>query len=170
MQKDFILSLLKECKKAYIHTCIETTACVPSDFWMEVIRYVDWIFTDIKHMDPVKHRELTGTDNSLILRNQRLLAEAEWWNGFVVPRIPIIPGYNDSEDNIRKTARFVREIDLEVINILPFHRLGESKYRQIGKAYKFDDQQSPSMEHMERIKRMIEEEGLICFIGYDTPF
>ena len=170
LQKDFILPLLKKCKEGYIHTCIETTANVNSEYWLEVLKYVDWVFTDIKHMDTEKHKSMTGVNNNLILKNIKLLAEAEWWNGFVVPRIPIIPGFNDGDENIIKTAQFVKEIGLEVINILPFHRLGESKYRQLNQTYLLGEQVSPTEEKMEHIRSLIEKEGITCFVGYNTPF
>lgn len=170
MQKEFILSLLKECKKSYIHVAVETTSCLATDYYMEAMNYIEWVFTDIKHMDTNEHKKLTGVGNELILKNIRMLAEKEDWEGFIVPRIPIIPGKNDSEKNIRDTAKFVNEIGLEVINILPFHRLGESKYRQVGQTYEFAEQKPPTEAHMIKIKKMIEEEGLVCFVGYETPF
>ena len=170
LQKKFILPLLKKCKEQYIHTCIETTGCLDSDYWLEVLNYVDWVFMDLKHMDTDKHKSMTGVKNELILKNIKLLAEKKDWNGIVVPRIPIIPGFNDDDNNIRKTAKYVNEIGLEVINILPFHKLGESKYRQLDQVYLFENQVAPSEEHMEHIKSIIEKEGIMCFIGYDTPF
>lgn len=170
MQKDFMLPLIQECKKAYIHVAIETTSCLATEYFMNVMNYIDWVFTDIKHMDSEMHKEITGVENELILKNIRMLAEKEDWEGFMVPRIPIIPNVNDSEENIRATAKFVKEIDLEVINILPFHRLGESKYRQVGQVYKFAEQVPPTQESMARTKSIIEEEGLVCFVGYETPF
>lgn len=169
-QKDFVLKLLKECKKAYIDVAVETTSCFATEYYMEAMSYIGWVFTDIKHMDTDKHKKLTGVGNELILKNIRTLAEKEDWNGFIVPRIPIIPGKNDSEKNIRATAKFVSEIGLEVINILPFHRLGESKYRQVGQVYKFADQVPPTETRMLEIKKIVESEGLICFVGYETPF
>ena len=129
----------------------------------------DWVFVDIKLMDPQGHKNLTGVDNGLILKNIELLARANW-DGALIIRIPVIPGVNDSDENIRATARFVSDIGLDVINILPFHRLGESKYRKVGKIYQFADQTPPSDEHMNRLKGMVEEEGLICFVGHNTPF
>jgi len=170
LQKNFVLQLLKECKKAYIHVAVETTSCLATDYFMEAMNYIKWVFTDIKHMDTNEHKKLTGVGNELILKNIRTLAEKEDWDGFIVPRIPVIPGKNDSEKNIRATAKFVNEIGLEVINILPFHRLGESKYRQVGQTYEFAEQKPPTEAHMIKIKKMIEEEGLVCFVGYETPF
>ena len=170
LQKDFILPMLMACKEHYMHVCIETTACVNSAHWLEVIRYVDWIFTDIKHMNPEKHKQMVGVENQQILKNIELLAMQQEWQGIVVPRIPVIPDFNDDDENIIRTAEFVRDIGLEVINILPFHRWGESKYRQLGKKYLFDEQESPAEERMEHLRSLIENKGLLCYIGYKTPF
>ena len=168
-QKDFMLPLLRRCKEARIHTCIETTGCLPADYFMEVAHLVDWIFMDIKHMDPVAHKSLTGVDNQKILKNLETLAASEA-NCFVVVRIPIIPDFNDSEKNLRATARFVKEAGLEVINILPFHRLGESKWRQVGRSYEFADRRSLEREELQIHAEWIREEGLMCYIGWETPF
>ena len=169
MQRDFILPLIKRCKESRIHTCIETTGCVPSDYFMEVASLVDWIFVDIKHMDPVAHKSLTGVDNQLILKNIEALAASDA-NCFVVVRIPVIPDYNDSEKNMRATAQFVRRTGLEVINILPFHRLGESKYRQLGRAYEFGGRRSLERDELKGHAEWIRDEGLCCYIGWETPF
>ena len=112
LQKDFILPMLMVCKEHYMHVCIETTACVNSAHWLEVIRYVDWIFTDIKHMNPEKHKQMVGVENQQILKNIELLAMQQEWQGIVVPRIPVIPDFNDDDENIIRTAEFVRDIGL----------------------------------------------------------
>ncbi len=169
LQKRFILRLLKECKERFIHTCIETTSCLPTEYFLEATKYVDWAFTDIKHMDSDCHKRLTGVGNELILHNIEQLAKADW-NGVIMPRIPIIPGKNDSDDNIAATAAFIRDIGLEAVNLLPFHRLGESKYRQLGRTYAMAEQTSPSDEHMHRLGKIVEDHGLYCFVGWDTPF
>jgi pyruvate formate lyase activating enzyme len=169
LQRDFITGVLKKCKESYIHTCVETTACLPTDYFRQITEYIDWVFVDIKMMNPQGHRDLTGVDNAPILRNIELLARDDW-NGAVIVRIPVIPNVNDTMENIRATARYVRKIGLEVINILPFHRLGESKYRKIGKIYRLANQASPSDESMYRLKSMVEAEGVICFVGHETPF
>ncbi len=170
IQHAFVLEMLKRCKKAYLHTCVETTSCLSTDHYMTLMQYVDWVFTDLKHMDSEKHRELTGVGNALILKNIETLARQANWDGFIVPRIPIIPDLNDSDGNIGATADFVKSIGLEVINVLPFHRFGESKYRQIGKFYRFAEQKPPLTEKMQHIKEVVENRGLVCFIGSDTPF
>jgi pyruvate formate lyase activating enzyme len=153
-QKEFILTMLKECKKAFMHTCIETTACVSTNYFMEAASYVDWVFVDIR----------------LILKNIERLAHKDDWEGFIAVRIPIIPGLNDSKWNIRETARFVKRIGLDMINILPFHKLGESKYRQVGQEYKLNDIPTPSDARMRELQQIIVDEELYCFVGHETPF
>lgn len=169
LQRNFILPMLKRCKESYIHTCIETTSCVATDFYLEAMSYVDWAFVDIKHMNSESHKALTGVGNELILHNIKAAAQSEN-RGVMVPRIPVIPGLNASEENIRETAKFIADIGLDVLNLLPFHRLGESKYRQLGTTYALEDQKPPSNEDMQRFKKIAEEEGLICFTGWETPF
>jgi len=169
MQRRFILEMLKKCHEVFIHTCIETTSCVPSEFYLEVTKFVDWVFTDIKHMDSQKHAELTGVGNELILHNIEALAKEDW-DGVIMPRVPVVPGKNDSDENIAETARFIRDIGLDALNLLPFHRLGESKYRQLGKTYAMAEQESPSDERMLELKKIAEGYGLYCFVGWDTPF
>ncbi len=168
-QKEFILEVLRRCKEDRLHTAIETTACLSKSYFLQALQFVDWMFVDIKQMDPEKHKELTGVSNELILGNIRAVATSDW-PGFMVVRIPVIPGCNDSEENIRATAKFVKEIGLEVINLLPFHRLGESKYRQLGKTYAFQETQGLPVEALEPLKRVVEGEGLTCYTGWQTPF
>jgi glycyl-radical enzyme activating protein len=169
LQKEFMLALLQRCRDLRIHTCVETTACIEGDYFMKAAAMLSWIFVDLKHMDSAAHRRLTGVGNELIHANLRRLAESSL-DCFVVVRIPLIPGYNDSEENLRATARFVRELGLEVINILPFHRLGESKWRQVGKEYSFAETTSLERSDLETYIRWIREEGITCYSGWETPF
>lgn len=169
LQKNFIKPVLRKCKETFIHTCIETTSYLPTSYYLDVLKDVDWLFTDIKHMNPQKHKELTGVDNSLILENIRQMASSDL-DLFPVIRMPVVPGCNDDDENIRATARFMKEVGLEVLNLLPFHRLGESKYRQLGRTYRFADRPALTEQQLEGKKRIVEEEGVTCYIGHQTPF
>lgn len=168
-QRGFIPGVLAECKKLQMHVCVETTSYLPTDYYLGVMKNIDWVFTDIKHMDTAVHKELTGVDNARILHNITELARANW-DGVIMPRIPIIPGCNDTDDNLLETVRFIKGIGLDAVNILPFHRLGESKYRQIGRAYAFAEQPPPSEERMRHLKALVESQGVICLVGWETPF
>jgi len=169
LQKDFMLPLLQRCREIRINTCVETTASVPSAWFMEAASMLDWIFVDIKTMDPVAHKKMMGASNALTLRNIELLAQSDL-DCFVVVRIPVIPGFNDSEDSIRATARFVKGCGLEVINLLPFHRLSESKWKQLGLEYDFKDVPGMGLDQLDQPAKWIREEGLTCYTGWETPF
>ena len=169
LQRDFILPVLRRCRELRISACIETTACMDSDYFMEAAALLDWIFIDIKHMDPEAHKAKTGVDNALILKNIKLLSQSDL-DCFVVIRIPVIPGFNDSEANIRATARFVKACGLEVINLLPFHRLSESKWRQVGREYAYKDMAGMNKEDLEPHAQWVRDEGLTCYTGWETPF
>lgn len=169
LQQDFLRPLLRRCREIGVNTCVETTASLPSDWFMEAASLLDWIFVDIKSMDPEAHKRMTGADNALTLKNIRLLAESDL-DCFVVVRIPVIPGFNDSEENIRATARFVRECGLEVINLLPFHRLSESKWKQLGREYAFQDMPGLKLDELDVAAGWVRDEGVTCYTGWETPF
>ena len=168
-QKDFTRALLKRCQEAYIHTAIETSACFPQEQFLSVLQYVNFAFVDIKHMDAAKHKEQTGVSNERILENVKALAQ-DSWPGRLIIRSPVIPGFNDNDENIVATAKFVKDAGLSEINVLPFHRLGDSKWKQCGMVYPYREQESPEPEQMEKIQKLIQAQGLICYTGSDTPF
>jgi len=168
-QPEFTLALLKELHDAYVHTAMETCAQVPWTRLENALHYLDWVFVDIKHMDPEKHKQETGVTNELILRNiERMAALGE--SPRMIARMPVIPGYNDSDHNVLATAEFLRRIGKSEANLLPFHRLGVSKYEQLGLDYSYRDTQAPSIERMDQIRRLFEQEGISCYVGSNTPF
>lgn len=168
-QKDFIKDILRRCREDYIHTAIETTGYIDTNRFLEIINYVDWAFIDLKHMNPTKHMEQTGVSNDLILKNIKTLAGSDW-PGMMMIRIPIIEGFNDDDENIEATSKFLLSAGLEEVNILPFHRLGESKWQQLGMPYSYAEQKSPSDEVMGRIRGIFLAHNIHCFVGSDTPF
>jgi pyruvate formate lyase activating enzyme len=168
-QKAFIRETLKRCHDAHIHTAVETTACVAPEHFFEALRFVDWAFIDIKHMDPDKHRSFTGVDNGLILSNIATLAGADW-PGMLLVRIPVIEGFNDDEDNIRARADFLAQNGLEEVNLLPFHRLGDSKWQQLGMEYPYRDCGATAQGKMDSLAAIFEARGVKCYLGALTPF
>ncbi len=168
-QKEFIKDILQRCREAYIHTAVETTACIETESFLDAIQYVDWAFIDLKHMDPNRHREKTGVKNDLILKNIQVLAGSAW-PGMLMIRIPIIEDFNDNDENIEATAKFLASIGLEEVNILPFHRLGESKWQQLGKIYPYHDKEATSSDTMIHIAQLFKQYGVNCYIGSITPF
>lgn len=169
LQIAFILEMLKKCRDSYIEVAVETSASIPTEDLLRALPYVKFLFVDVKHMDSQKHREGTGMSNELILRNIRAVASSQW-GGRLILRSPIIPGFNDSIENAEATAAFMHEIGMKEINLLPFHRMGSSKYNQLGACYPYEDCPSLSPEELSSLGKVYESHGLTCYLGSNTPF
>jgi len=167
LQADFAIEVLKLCYDSYISTAMETCGCAEWKDYERVIEYLDWIFFDLKHMDDEVHRRGAGVSNRIILDNARRIASS---GKRVVFRVPVIPGFNDSDENMRETAEFIGSTDADEVNLLPFHRLGASKYEQLGRDYEYKDALPPDVQRMERIRGIFEECSIKCWIGGVTPF
>jgi pyruvate formate lyase activating enzyme len=166
-QRDFLLAALKKCKESYIHTAIETSCYCERDFFLEVMKYIDFAFIDIKHMNREKHIEYTGVDNYIILNNIHSLTESDR-HGKVIVRIPVIEGFNDDEENIIKTADFMIKLGLKEVNILSFNPLGSSKWGQCGMEYSYNEYKSNSP--VKKIQNIFLEKKLSAYIDYNTPW
>lgn len=168
LQLDFVHKILKKCYNAYIHTAIETCGEVPWKHFERVIDYLDWIFYDLKHIDPGQHKAGTGSSNATIISNVRKLNET--FRGKLVFRLPFIPGYNSSEECLAGIASLILETNWKVLNILPLHHLGMNKYELLNKPYKGAGFQIPSPGDLKTAKAFFENLGIRCFIGHETPF
>lgn len=166
-QLDFSREILAACSAEGMHTALETCAHAPREDFLSLLRHARWVFIDLKHMDADKHRRGTGMDNRLILGNIRAL-RACGWDGTLMIRLPLIPGYNDDADNLARTAAFVKEVGLREINILPYHRLGESKYEQLGVRSASSVPASP--RSLAAACDVFAATGIACHAGSDTPF
>lgn len=162
-QADFARELLMECKAYGLHTAIESAASSPYEEIEKLLPYLDLYLMDIKHMDGHKHREYTGVDNARILENARRIAES---GVELIVRTPVIPGFNDTAEEIRAIARFARSLPgVREHHLLPYHRLGTDKYAGLGRSYSMNDAEPPSREKMEYLLSVAEESGLKCQIG-----
>jgi len=163
MQHEFVTEFLKKCKQQYIHTAIETCGYVKWEHLEKLLEYLDLVHFDIKHMDALVHKELTGVSNELILENARRVSTIHP----MIIRIPVVPGCNDSDDNILATARFATELgeNLKRIELLPYHKFGSQTYARIGKAYKLEDVEPPSDGPMKRLQEIVESCGVRAQIG-----
>ncbi len=163
-QPKFTAELLKRVKEAGIHTALDTTGFVPWESVESVLPYVDLFLYDLKHMDSKKHEDVVKVPNERILENVKKIAAA---GGRFQIRIPVIPGFNNDEENIEKTARFCEEIAdaIEVVQVLPYHHYGASKYARL---QKYDpmpaDLQPPTDEEMQEIVKVFESHGLKAII------
>jgi len=162
-QPEFVTALLKECKRLNIHTAIETCGYGHWDRIGPVFDYVDQIFFDLKHLDDERHKAITGVSNHLILENARRVASLGKETIF---RIPLVPGHNDTEENIAATGRFIRELEAPSgcikVEVLPYHRLGADKYVWLSKEYPLGQTKIPEKQSVQRYK------GLLKSLGCDV--
>ena len=164
-QPEFAINILKLCKDAGIHTAMDTCGYAPWETIKRVLEYVDLVLYDLKHMDPIEHEKATGVSNRLILENTRRIYHES--HASLMIRIPIIPGFNDSLKNIEATAAFIlKELNSSIpIHLLPYHRLGESKYEQMEVSRDSLGIEAPSDEHLQTLKKILELKGLKVSIG-----
>jgi len=168
LQIDFAEEILSRCHNAYIHTAIETCANVPWESFVRVIPYVDWILFDIKHLNSEEHKKNTNSANSLILENAKRLSKE--FKGKLMFRLPLIPGFNDSAENINAVISFLKTIGKDEINILPLHHLGREKYQMLDKEYLGSKFLVPTYDKMKEIEMMFKTSGINCYVGSETPF
>jgi pyruvate formate lyase activating enzyme len=158
-QYQFAAELLEAAHRAYLHTAIETCGCVPWPHLSVVLEHVDQLQFDIKHMDPVRHKELTGLSNDLILDNLKKARSVVDPRDIII-RIPVIPGCNDSEENIRATAEFAAGLGFRQVELVPYHRLGTSKYAQYGMANPLTGCEPPSDVELTRLREVVSACGV----------
>ena len=163
MQPEFVTALLKKCKEIFVHTAMETCGYVKWDQLEKILEHIDLLYFDIKHMDSRIHEEITGVSNELILENARKASEMRP----IIIRIPVIPGLNDSEENLLNTAKFASELgeNLLRIELLPYHKFGTGTYEQLGREYSLKHIEPPSEEHMNKLKKVTESCGVKVQIG-----
>lgn len=162
-QAEFALALLRGAKEAGINTALESTACASYDKIEMLLPYLDTFLMDIKHINSDKHKAFTGRGNELILENAvRIAKEVKQ----LVIRVPVIPTFNDADEEILEIAKFAAALpNVTRIHLLPYHKLGLDKYNGLGREYLMGDAPHIPNEKMEKFKKIAESTGLICMIG-----
>lgn len=133
-QPEFAINLLKAAKSRYIHTVLETCGYVEWDILAAAAEYLDTILYDIKCLDNDKHISYTGVSNKRILKNFEQLCE-HFPNINIIARTPVIPTFNDSKKELDEILAYIRQINGNRYEFLPYHRLGTSKYEALGIDY-----------------------------------
>lgn len=160
MQPEFATNLLTECKRLGIHTAIETSGYANMDSLLKMAQFIDLFLFDLKHIDSDRHYELTGVRNERILDN---LAEIIRRGYQVKVRMPLIRGLNDSEETIRRTMEFLQAFKIyknfQGIDLLPYHKLGINKYKQLDMTYAITEDLSFTETELDKLEGYIK--------GYD---
>ena len=162
-QPDFARDLLRACQENGLHTAVESTANAPYENIEKILPYLDLYLMDIKHMDSAKHKEFTAAGNERILENAKRLATS---GVELVIRTPVVPGFNDTAEEIRAIAKFAASLPgVREHHLLPYHRLGQDKYAGLDRNYALKGVEPPTQERMEYLLSVAEESGLKCQIG-----
>lgn len=133
---EFTKELLKIAKKLGIHTCIETCGYCDFNKILEIVPYVDIFLWDIKETDNILHREYTGVENIKIINN---LFELNKLGSKIILRCPIIPNCNARIEHYKKIGELAESLDNVIqIDIEPYHSLGKTKSKEVGKKYMLD--------------------------------
>lgn len=165
-----LTAIAKLCNQRGIDVAIESCGMGDYEEFRSALPYINSMFMDIKHIDSDKHKELTGAGNELILENIRRIAE------FGIPitiRTPVIPGLNDTEENICGIAEFIKEIpQIKEYELLVYHQLGVSKYAALGREYTLKNVNPPTDEEIRRLVKaangVLEGSGKECFYMKDN--
>jgi len=162
MQLNFLNALLHECKDRNLSTALDTSGFASSKAFDLISAKVDLFLYDVKLIDDRRHRKYTGVSNELILKNLTRLAKNR---DELLIRVPLVPGINDSEDDITKIAELMHLNSIKRVSLLPYHRSGIDKYKSLGRAYKLKRTRPSSEESLRLTKERFEILGLEATIG-----
>jgi pyruvate formate lyase activating enzyme len=163
VQLDFLLECLRLCRRQGLHTAVETCGHAPWQALEALVPETDLFLFDLKHMDGEAHRRLTGASNTRLLENFQRLVRG---GNRLVARVPVIPGLNDGNEQLLGLRDFLVRTGPHVpVDLLPYHRLGRSKYRRLDMPYDLEGLEPPSPARMEQIRRFLAEGGLSVTVG-----
>lgn len=156
LHPDFLFEIAKQCNDNKIHTAIESAFFVPWENIQKVLPFIDLFFADLKIPNPEKHRKFTGQDNRLIIENITKLSNE---HNNIILRIPIIPGVNDSDDDIEAFAEIIKTFGkgIKEIELLKYNNLAESKYGIAGKEYTKFAEKTQTNEEMQKLCSALKE-------------
>ncbi len=160
-QPDFAYDLLKAAKEEGLHTCIETTGFTSKETFCKVIEKVDYILMDMKHANPVKHKTGTNVTNDIIIENMKYALST---GKPVLPRIPVIPGFNDTLEDAEEISNLLAKIKADSCQLLPFHQFGENKYELLGMEYAYKDKNAYHRDDLQEYLKVFTDKGIKAFM------
>ena len=157
MQLDFVIDLFKKAKENNIHTCLDTSGILFNENelskYEELVKVTDLVMLDIKHIDNIKHKEITGQENKSILNFARFLDQH---NIQMYIRHVVVDTYTTNENDLFELGRFIGSLkNVKALDVLPFHNLGKVKYEKLGLPYKLKDMEDLSKEKAQIAKNHI---------------
>lgn len=159
-QPKFLKELVMELKKYNIHLAIETTGYIEPKVFKDLAPLFDLLLFDVKHYDRDKHFKGTHVYNDLIINNLKWAIDH---NINVLPRIPIIPHFNNSLEDARGMAQLLKKLGISQVQLLPFHQFGERKYELLNKKYAYKNIKALHPEDLKNYQQIFLDKGLDCY-------
>ena len=162
-QGAFLLACLDACRRAGLRTAVDTCGAASLELAVAAARRTHLVLWDVKHTDEARHRELTGAPLAPILANLAAVAEVG------VPiwlRVPVIPGLNDDDENLRAVARLAAATpNVQRVSLLPYHRTGSGKLARLGRAGETVPAAGPPAARMHALAAALAAAGVATTIG-----
>lgn len=160
MQTGFISKFIESTNPLGLSIGVETCGMFEWDEVEKITDKFDFIYFDLKCMDSDVHKSVTGSPNGKILNNLKKLALID--NENITVSVPVIPGVNDSESQIKEIAMYCKETGIRRMRFLPYHNLGENKYANLGRDYLMEDNLSVPKEKIESLSKAVESCNIVC--------
>jgi pyruvate formate lyase activating enzyme len=158
MQPTFLSALLKACRAQEIHTVVDTSGFANWKVFEQIHDDVDLFLYDLKHMNRIRHREVTGVPNDVILENLRRLNSA---GSKCIVRIPLVPGINDDEKNLVESGMFLASLPyIQSVEVMGYHDIAQAKYEALGRDYALIGTKAPSEDAMQNAAEVLRSYGL----------
>lgn len=158
LQADFVAGLLERCREKKIHTIVDTAGCVAYGQFEKVLSHTDMFYFDLKASSGEKFLKVCGGEFETVLSNLKKLVPS----GKVTVRMPVIPGYNDQPEDMIRCAKLLAGCGVKRADLIPFHRMGSSKYQALGVDYAYDSAKPPEESKMKQFAELIKEYGIDC--------
>ena len=160
VQPEFLKKLLPALKEHNLHLAIETTGYIRRDIFRELAPMFDLLLFDVKQYDREKHFKGTGVYNDQIIENLRWAIEQDI---DVLPRIPVIPGFNNTLEDAEGLADLLIKVNAKKVQLLPFHQFGERKYEMMNREYAYKNVKALQKEDLKDYQQIFIDKGLNCF-------
>lgn len=158
LQAEFIHELFEKCKEEHIHTAIDTSGFILNDKVKSALELTDLVLLDVKHIIPEKYKALTGQELAPTLE---FLDYLQSIHKPVWIRYVLIPTYTDDEEDLHKWSQKMKEYsNIERVDLLPFHQMGQQKWAQMGIKYQLENLATPTTEEVEKAEAIMKSYGL----------
>lgn len=162
LQAKALIPLFKKLKKMGVHTALDTNGGIMNEYVKQLYDLTDLVIMDLKHIDAQKHKQLTGVPNmsTTKLMKYREKTKKPMWLRYV-----LVPGYTDNENDLKEWATYVGQFEqIERVEILPYHNLGEYKYKELGLDYKLTKTKSPTLAQIKKAEKIFSQKIKPIFI------